>query len=355
MSTKSEETTAIDTRADALSGFMEPVQAPKFDKEDAGAGSQDIGTEHIILPRIGLLQSMSKAITELKIEGAKAGAYMLTPFNRPVSDPDSVELNPMTGLTKGLKMVVVRIYPTQRLWRHLDEGGGIICEADSGSLIAREEKGLCGAHIHLTTKKGKVIDVDWEGGTPTSNCRECVFGPAAAAGAKGVPPTGSPNPWLPKRIEFEGEMHDIPDDKRAPKCTQGIDVLALIIAPAFDGSAAEIMPAFLTFSRSSYAAGKQLAAMIKMASTEPAWSSIFELGVNSVTNDKGTFYVSTVTKKGYANDALCKMAKDLYNASKEQEYRPSMEDNNIPTGGKTEEKSPTKTVDTDEANVEDEF
>lgn len=339
----------------ALDGFMDEAEGPGFEASDAGLGSEDIGQEHILLPRVQLLQSMSKAITEVKVEGAKPGSFMLSPFNRVLSDPDSTNRNVMEGLTPGVRMVVVRIYPTQRMWRSLDDGGGIICEAPSGDLVANEAKGCTGAALQLTCKKGKVIDVDWEGGTPTADCHECVFGPAAAAAAAGQAPGKRGNPWLPKRVEWEGEMLDLPDDKRAPKCTQGIDVLALLVAPAYNGAAAQVTPAFLTFTRSSYAAGRQLSSMIKMATNEPAWASIFELGVKSVTNDKGTFFVVTSAKKGYANKALADMAKELFNVSAETSYRPDLVDEEGHAPSSSVKKDPSKTVDVEPANVEDEF
>jgi hypothetical protein len=345
-------------RESALSAFADGGDSDTgFSDEDAGLGSSDIGAEHIILPRIGLLQALSKVVVaDDAPSAAKAGAFWLTPFNRPLTDPDATNTDVSKGLAKGARLVVVRIMPTQRFWTPLSEGGGIVCESPSGDMKAVEPKGLCGAKLGLTLKKGAVIDVDWEGGTPTDNCHDCVYGPAAAAAAAGNPPTKRGNPWIPKRVEFEGEMYDIPDDQRAPKCTQGIDALVLVVAPAHDGAPPEIVPAFLTFARTSYKAGKQLAAMIKMSPSMPSWGSIFTISAKRVEGDKGTYYVSQIAKNGYANKALADMAKDLYLTSQESSYRPSMadEEHSAPASSGTSSAAP-KTVDADPAAVNDAF
>lgn len=347
-------TEIVPIKTDDFDLFLAPAPT-RPSTDEAGLGAEDIGSQHIIMPRMGLLQAMSKTVAA-KMPGAKPGAYYLSPFNRPVTDPESQVLVPTGGLMPTMLIVVVRIYPTQRRWKSLDEGGGIICEAPTGNLEANEPKGLAGGRLSLMMKKDKVTDVDWEGGTPTSKCWECVYGPAAAAGAKGVPPTKTANPWLPKKVDYNGKVYDLDDKFRSPKCTQGIDALVLVLVPQVGGGTPEVVPAFMTFNRTSYAAGKQLSSMVKMNTREPAWSRVYEVGSSSVTNDKGSFFVTTVASKGFSTDAIASRARDLYYASKEVVHVPDMsgEDHGASTGASTGASAPTKDL-SDEAAPEDSF
>jgi hypothetical protein len=285
---------------------------------DAGLGSEDVGSDVVILPRMTLLQPMSKAITESSDETPPvAGTWFLTPYARRLtlkaSDP--------------IAFVVVRVYPTQRLWTPLDEGGGLICEASAGDYQAREPNGLAGARLQVTAEGTNATAVEWEGGKPTDRCKECVYGPGAAAAAAGKPPTGKGNPWLPKYVSTgDGKTVAVPDKLRTPRCQSGLDALVLVAAPAVDGMPRELIPAFITFTRSAFPAGRSLAGMIKMASRLPAWARLFEFRVKKVTNDKGTFFVPTVRPIGATRPELAEIAKALYTETEGKDHRPSMED-----------------------------
>lgn len=312
------ENTSLALSADDL---MSPAAMPTVDQKYAGAGAEELGQSDIILPRISLLQGLSKPVVD-DVPGAKAGLFWTFPFNRPASLKAEV----------GMKFVVVRIYPVQRQWTPLDQGGGLVCEAPNGNLLARSPEGLAGAKLKpdLDKKNGAVKSIEWEGGEPTANCLECVFGPAAAAAAAGKEPTGRGNPWLPKIITVDGKQYRVPDELRAPRCTGGLDALILAALPAFKDEetgmelAAEVIPAFLSFNRTSQGAGRSLAGMIKMATREPAWGKIFTISTKKVQNDKGTFFVPVVTQYGYSNDQLATMARDLYESTSDKSYVPDM-------------------------------
>ena len=88
----------------------------------------------------------------------------------------------------------------------------------------------------------------------------------------------------------------------------------------------DVIPAFISFSRTGISAGRSLAGMVKMSPREPAWAKIYSLATKKVTNDKGTFFVPAVSVHGYANAALVEMAKNLYESTQHTSYVPDMSD-----------------------------
>ncbi len=309
-----EENTDLMAPVDA-GDLMAPAAAPQFKREDAGKGAEDVDSHGVILPRINLLQALSKPVQN-GLDGASQGCYWMAPHNRPVT------LSP----SDAFKFVVVRIYPAQRLWTPIDEGGGLVCEAAGGDLRATNPMGKTGCKIVIDTdKKGNIRDIDWDGGEPTDNCRACAYGLGAAAlAASRDPLMCKPNAWLPKMMEVEGEMVRVPDDKRAPKCQSSQDVLGLVLVPEYGGLSAELLPAFISFTRTGEPAGRQLAGMIKLAAAEPAWAKIYEMSANQVQNDKGTFYVPQIKTVGYAQEGILKQASDLYDLARDKSYRPDV-------------------------------
>jgi hypothetical protein len=325
---------AADENALVISDFdnlLAPAEGRAYDAEDAGAGSADIDASTIILPRALLLQGLSPAIAD-ELPGAKQGRWWLTPYNRPITTDDHPEP----------KIVVIRVYNSQRLWTPKDQGGGIVCEAAEGDHTAREPNGLKNASIVLDEENGTAIGLRWEGGQATDNCRLCVYGPGASATAGGR----RPNPagrlgsaWLPKTMVIDGKSITIPNEHRGPKCTASVDALVLVFLPEFEGMPGTVQPCILSFSRSSMKAGNQLASQLKMASQEPAWARIWKLGSKKVKNDKGTFYVATVGVHAHANSRLVAMAKDLYINSQTKTYRA---DDETMSNGNTVEEENTK-------------
>lgn len=319
----------------SVEDLMAPAASSQMTASEAGKGSEDVGAGDVILPRIYLLQGLSKPVNEEEAPGAKAGRYWVTPYSRPAT------------IDQPLKLVVVRIYPAWRRWTPLDDGGGIECEAAGGDLVAREANGLAGATLEfdLDKKKGEVRSFEWTGGHATDDCRQCVFGPAAAAAAAGKQPSGRGNPWLPKIVTIDGKPYKMPDEARAPRCTQSLDILALVALPPFKDDETgtslemELIPAFISFSRSSYSAGKSLAGMVKMASREPAWSKIYQLGSKKVTNDKGTFYIATISQYGYAQRPLMDQASALFESTQTENYRADMQDIHSENAGPSEDAS----------------
>lgn len=330
-------TTIITRPAPTVLDLFTPTQAPA-PTAAPGKGSEDFASNEVIIPRVQLLQAMSKAITERKLPGAAAGVWWLTPLNRPLCHPEGLH-----GLPTTVRIVVARIMPSQRRWRKLDEGGGLLCEASRGDLVAREPNGLTGAKLELDRdKKGALRGIMWEGGNPTDLCSQCCYGPGASAAASGrlnsEDSKDRSGMWLPKMINVDGEVVKLPDELRAPACTSGIDVLAYVLVPAFGDSPPELMPALITFSRTSMGAGKQLGSMIRLAVREPAWGKIYELGSQSVTNDKGTFAVASVRTCGYTTEQMQVMADQLYEDSKIRDYNAPWEDEGAETGATSSKK-----------------
>ena len=348
-----EEETAIALVPEMISidDLMAPTDISSTTAEEAGMGSEDVGS--IIVPRLSLNQGLSKPITE-EMAGAKLGCWWISPFNRPVT----------MSKTEGMRLVVVRLFEAQRLWTPIDEGGGLVCEASNGDYIAREPCGLANATLDITADGDEVKLVEWVGGEPTDNCKKCVYGPAAAARAAGKEPTGKKGDWLPKILIHEGKSLKVPDPMRAPKCTHSLDALVLVVLPAFTDEETglalgqEVIPAFVTFSRSGLSAGRTMAGMIKMSSArEPAWSKIFSIGSKGAQNASGQkYFVPSVQQLGYSNSALAKMARDLFEQAQTQDYRPHMDDEfnaDVTTGGSTSESGDPPSD--DEPTPEDEF
>ena len=303
--------------------FAPAVVRPAATVDMAGAGIEELDSSNVTLPRVTLLQQMSKAVTEGAYDGAEGGVWWLTPHNRPITLTPEKKGEAM----KGARFIVVRMYPTQRHWNTLEDGGGLLCEAPTGKLVANSPEGRANAKIAVSTDdKGEVAKIAWEGGVPTSDCRKCVFGLGAAAAAAGQEPSGKGNAWLPKLITVGGKEVRVPDNLRAPACTTGLDALVLVVVPPTEEMPTEVMPAFINFSKSSLAAGRTLGGMIRMASREPAWGRIYELNSKKTTNEKGTFFVATVKTFGVSTEKLCEHAAELFEASKSQEFRPSMDD-----------------------------
>jgi hypothetical protein len=320
MARKKEEETETGLAVVEEDDMMVPVIAPTYGEDDAGLGSEDVGAGDVILPRVSLLQGLSTAVAE-DLPGAKAGVYWLTPANRPLGKPGDP-----------IRFTVVRIYPTQRLWTPLNEGGGIICEAPDGKLIASNPFGLTDAELDISIENGVATGIEWRGGEPTDRCAECVYGPGASAALSGRKNArGGGSGWLPKVIERDGQHIRLSDELRAPRCTQGLDALVLVAVPEFNDPDSgislprDIMPAFITFTRTSFSAGRSLAGQIKTAAREPAWSRVFALGAKKVTNDKGTFFVSTVQQLGFSSQRLLQSARELYDATSDRAYRPAMD------------------------------
>ena len=311
-----------------IDDLMAPATGSQITAEEAGYGSEDLDAGDVILPRLSMLQGLSKAVAE-ELPGAKQGVWWLSPYNRPVTlSRDDI-----------MKMVVVKIFPAQRLWTPIDEGGGLVCEAAAGDLIARDSKGLAGAKLEIKHKSGEATSVEWTGGEPTNDCSQCVYGPAAAATAAGRVATGRGNPWLPKLIEVGGKQIRIPDSMRAPQCTTSLDALVLVQLPAFKDDdtgielGSELTPAFITFGKTAMSAGRSLAGMVKMAVREPSYAKIYGVGAKQVANAAGQkYFVPTVTMVGSAKRALMDMAQELYLSAKTASYRADFDE---PAGGVT--------------------
>jgi hypothetical protein len=291
---------------------------------EAGFGSEAVEGSDVLLPRITLLQAMSKPVVA-GLPGAKAGVYWLMPHNRPVIfNPD-----------EKLSFVVVKMYPAQRKWTPLDEGGGLECEAPGGDYIAREALGISGATPKLIMGKVKgaknesIVGLEWVGGTPTNDCRTCQYGPGAG-----------PNGWMPKIIEIDGESVRLPDEARRPRCTHSMEVLVLAAIPAWEGLAQSIEPAFLSFAKTSSTAGKQLSGMVKMGAGEPAWAKLYALASMKVSNDKGTFFVMAPTVRGYSRAALMDRARALYDLAKDKSFRPAADPDGEPLSPAATDASP---------------
>lgn len=301
------------------------ASAPAFNPEDAGKGA-NISASDVILPNLMVLQPLSKPVQQ-GLPGAKPGALWLTTFDRPVTDPDAADsTSPREAPAKTASVVIVTMNWIQQHWRDINdtsEGPRVLCESIDGTMVAREPNGLTGATLDISLNKRKeVVSLDWEGGRPTDKCFQCVYGPAANAASCGQKnKDGNKNAWIAKRVEVDGNVVDVPQEHRAPKCTGGFQALALIAVPAFEGAPPDIIPAFVTFNRTDMSAGKRLSTQLAMSRGAPAWARIWGISSQGVSNDKGSWFVSKIQSKGWANRTLVEMASELYDASRAQTHR----------------------------------
>jgi hypothetical protein len=314
---KKPETTEIAVVPDDIFDLMTPSDDRlELEGSEAGLGTEDIDSSDVRIARVSLLQAMSKACVDEK-PGAAPGRMWMSMLDRPAtlaSDPNKAEAR--------LMFVPVRVMKAQRRWKALEEGGGIECEAPS-KYKARNEEGLADAKLEIVTVDGNAR-VTWVGGTPTDNCLKCAFGPGASALSVGQKVAGAgATGWLPKKLKtLTGEVITLPDKIRAPRCTASIDVLCLVRIPAHENFDAEIVPAMISFARTSYPAGRALAGMMKQAGTrEPAWARIYQLKPKKVQNPSGTFYIFTVEMLGSTRPELAAIASELFYASQETEHR----------------------------------
>lgn len=341
------------TRPAGYEDFFAPAESSQAAPEDAGKGSEDVNQSDIVLPRVKLIQSLSPEAADLEIAGP--GQLWLTPHNRPMSfkPPKKGEPKPEEPVT--MRFIPVRIYPAWRRWTPKDEGGGLECEASAGDLVARDKEGLTGAKLKLAIEGDSVTALEWEGGTPTDSCMQCVFGPHAGTAAAGKPPSKRANSWLPKLVDDgDGNRVRVPDELRKPRCTQSVDVLGYIAIPPFEGQPGEITPAFITFSRTSMKAGNTLQSMVKLQSGQPAWAGMYELGTKKVTGEF-TYFVMTAKKLGWTPVHLMDACKELYEASRQEDYRPDMTDGAEAGGSSDTSTSAAPPKDDDEQAPDDDF
>lgn len=91
-------------------------QMPDFMKGKQGAGTDNLDTSDMTVPRIKLLQAISPEVSEF--ENAKAGEFWHT----------------LAEQTLGRELLIVPVYVDKRyiLWRPRKAGGGILARADDG-------------------------------------------------------------------------------------------------------------------------------------------------------------------------------------------------------------------------------
>ena len=276
--------------------MMMLAETAGYSDDDAGAGLEAKG---MALPRLNLLQPLSKAVSEEK-PGAAPGIYFASMFDRPASDEGT------------MRIVPVLVTDARRRWTPLAEGGGLLCESPDGK-SGRSASGLTGATPCITANDKKMLaPIKWEGGEPTADCAKCVFGPGAVQAVTGRP-AGASGGWLPNSIvdPGTGKMIEVPDNLRRPSCGSNIDVLCLVRLPAFGDNPVEVVPALLTFSNTAEAVGRNFVAQLRARPREPAFAAVWGVSAKKVKNDKGTFFVPVITRLGLAPASLVDRAREL--------------------------------------------
>ena len=75
---KEETGVALSAAAMSVDDLMAPTASSAVAADEAGMGSEDVGAGSVILPRLSLLQGLSKACGD-ELPGAKQGCWWITP------------------------------------------------------------------------------------------------------------------------------------------------------------------------------------------------------------------------------------------------------------------------------------
>lgn len=244
--------------------FGNVTNVPAFMRNDVGMGKENIGREDIEVPRLKLMQGLSPELND---------------FN---------ELRPGHFFHTASEMIfdaavfVVPVYMDRRyiLWRPRDSGGGILARADDG--------------IHWSPSSGNFtvqLDKSQGGRTVTWSLE------------KTVQQSGLAN-W--------GTMD--PDDPNSPPAA----TLMYSFVLAFPEHP-ELMPAVLTFQRSSIKTGRRFNTKLKTVRT-PLFGLQFELTSFEDTNSRGqSFYNINMRGAGLVEDeAAYNQYKEMHLSLRDQ-------------------------------------
>lgn len=225
---------------------------PAFMRDDADAGKEGIGNQDIEIPRLKLMQGLSP---ELELfDGLRAGNFFHPAAEEIFDEP----------------FRAVPIFMDQRyiLWRPRDAGGGILARADDG--------------VNWSPASGEfTVQLDKKDGGDTVTWRL-----ASTVAKSGLANWGTMNPKDPNSPPAATLMYNY--------------LLAFPDHP-------DLMPAVLSFQRSSIKAGRRFNTKLKTVRA-PIYGTIWEFSSAKDTNSRGQdFYNMDVRSAGLVED------EDQYN------------------------------------------
>lgn len=250
--------TKTNVPAKRASSELATGELPDWMKGDAGKGTENIDRSDLEIARLKLIQGTSPELETYS--GLRAGMYFHS-ATEAMFDPQK----------KPLRVVPIYIDKRYLLWNPIDSGGGILARADDGMHWSP-------ANREFTVKLNKADG----GGT-------VKWKTAATVQQSGLADWGSMNPN---------------DPDSAPAATFMINYM--LGFPDFP----DMLPAVLTFQRTSISAGRKWNTKLKTRRA-PIFGQVFELGALSKSKGTQNWKIPTVTGVGLLEDA------NLYRTYKE--------------------------------------
>lgn len=228
-----EQTREVATR----SGRTVAEAVPDYMKEYAGMGTEDIGRDEILSPRLKLMQGLSPELQDYN--ELRPGHFLHTTDELILTEPT--------------RCVIIIRDTRYILWRPRDSGGGILARADDGINWSPAQGEFT---VQLDKKDG--------GGTVTWKMAPTVI-------KSGLHNWGTSNPK---------------DPGSPPAATRMFNYL--LAFPDYP----EVMPAVLTLQRSSEKQGKDLNGRLLRSSSFPIFGLQFTLSSFQDTNSKGQDFMN---------------------------------------------------------------
>jgi len=227
---------------------QDQAQLPDFMREDLGKGMENIGQEDLEVPRLKLIQALSPEVETYN--ELRPGNFFHVSAEKIFTDP----------------IRVVPIYADKRfmLWNPRDAGGGILARADDGVHWNPP-------NVEFSVKLDKGPQVIWRTAKTVAQSKLADW--------------GSSNPG---------------DPQSQPAATLMFNYL--LGFPDYP----DLMPAVLTFQRSSVRVGRRFNTKLKTIRA-PLYGTMFELRSTNDRNKAGKEYKNlSLTGAGFVTD------KDLY-------------------------------------------
>lgn len=248
---------AVARSAPLPADFGSSANIPAFMRQDMGAGKENIGNDDLEIPRLKLMQGLSK---ELETYNELRPGFFFHSASETIFD-------------QAFRAVPIYMERAYILWRPRDAGGGILARAPDG--------------VHWQPESGEfTVQLDKKDGGDTVTWKL-----AKTVAQSGLANWGTMNPRDPKSPPAATLMYNY--------------LLAFPDEP-------DLMPAVLTFQRSSIKMGRKLNTKLKTVRT-PIYGSVFEFKAFVDTNSRGQDFQNVqATGAGLVEDeALYNKYKDM--------------------------------------------
>lgn len=219
------------------------LAVPDFMKGDAGGGMGNVGADDVAIPRIALLQGLSKPVSEGQGRASEF-FHLITEHN----------------FGNELEVIPVLVSKSYLLWRPRETGGGILARADDG--------------IHWTPNNA-TFNVKLKSGA------DVVWSTAPTVAQSGLDVFGSENPAEPQS---------------PPAATKLLNILLYL--PEYP----EMSPSVFSAQRATLKSAKKFVGKLQM-SAAPTYGQKFIMKSEKVNGPKGEFWSPVFVSNGFVQDA----------------------------------------------------